>query len=105
MRLHGAFPEVRQFPFLQGYAVGSTDDEVARVRCELSRARLELMAWNRTCRATGRLTPGLGQPPDASPVDPGMVKPPPLNIDPGMRTGPPGIDPMDFLKYKAIGLA
>ena len=55
--LHRAFPEIRQFPFPRGYAVGSEANEVARVRCELSRARWEFMVWNRTGRIPGRLTP------------------------------------------------
>jgi hypothetical protein len=50
-----AFPEVREFPFPRGYAVGSVADEVAKARCELSRARWELLVWNRTGRVPGRL--------------------------------------------------
>jgi hypothetical protein len=50
-----AFPEVREFPFPSGYAVGSVANEVAKARCELSRARWELMVWNRTGRVPGRL--------------------------------------------------
>jgi hypothetical protein len=50
-----AFPEVMEFPFPSGYAVGSVADEVAKTRCELSRARWELLVWNRTGRVPGRL--------------------------------------------------
>jgi hypothetical protein len=50
-----AFPELREFPFPSGYAVGSVADEVARARCELSRARWELLLWNTTGRVPGRL--------------------------------------------------
>jgi hypothetical protein len=50
-----AFPEVREFPFPRGYAVGSAAAEVAKARCELSRARWDLMVWNRTGRVPGRL--------------------------------------------------
>jgi hypothetical protein len=50
-----AFPELSEFPFPSGYAVGSVADEVARARCELSRARWELLLWNTTGRVPGRL--------------------------------------------------
>jgi len=50
-----AFPEINEFPFPPGYAVGTVDQEVARTRCELSRARWELMVFNRTGRVPGRL--------------------------------------------------
>jgi hypothetical protein len=50
-----AIPELAQFPFPQGYAVGSLADETARTRCELSRARYEFLVWNRTGRIPGRL--------------------------------------------------
>jgi hypothetical protein len=52
-----AFPEVSEFPFPSGYAVGSVADEVAKARCELSRARWEFLVWNRTGRVPGRLLP------------------------------------------------
>lgn len=50
-----AFPEVREFPFPSGYAVGSVADETAKARCELSRARWEFLVWNRTGKVPGRL--------------------------------------------------
>ena len=50
-----AFPEVGEFPFPSGYAVGSVADEMAKARCELSRARWELLVWNRTGGVPGRL--------------------------------------------------
>lgn len=50
-----AFPEVNEFPFPSGYAVSSVADEAAKARCELSRARWELLVWNRTGRVPGRL--------------------------------------------------
>lgn len=34
-----AFPELKEFPFPQGYAVGSEAQELARVQCDLSQAR------------------------------------------------------------------
>jgi len=80
-----AFPEVAQFPFPPGYAVESVADEVARVRCQLSRARWEFLVWNRTGRIPGRLTPGLGRVPDPNP-------------DPGANINPPGaVDPLDVV--------
>ena len=50
-----AFPEVSEFPFPPGYAVGTVAQEVARTRCELSRARWELMVFDRTGRVPGRV--------------------------------------------------
>jgi hypothetical protein len=50
-----AFPEINEFPFPPGYAAGTVAQEVARTRCELSRARWELMAFDRTGRVPGRL--------------------------------------------------
>ncbi|MBF2046829.1 MAG: hypothetical protein IGS54_05580 [Elainella sp. C42_A2020_010] len=39
-----AFPELKEFPFPQGYAVGSEAQERAKVQCELSQARWEWFA-------------------------------------------------------------
>jgi hypothetical protein len=50
-----AFPEIMEFPFPRGYAVGTVADEAARARCELSRARWELLVFDRTGRVPGRL--------------------------------------------------
>jgi hypothetical protein len=50
-----AFPEISEFPLPRGYALGTVDQEVARTRCELSRARWELMVFDRTGRVPGRL--------------------------------------------------
>jgi hypothetical protein len=50
-----AFPELSEFQFPPGYAVGTVAEEVARTRCELSRARWELMIFDRTGRVPGRL--------------------------------------------------
>jgi hypothetical protein len=55
MGLFNAFPELREFPFPPGYAVGTVAEEVARTRCELSRARWELTVFGRTGRVPGRL--------------------------------------------------
>jgi hypothetical protein len=55
MGLHNAFPEIREFPIPDGYAMGTVDQEVAKARCELSRARWELMVFDRTGRLPGRL--------------------------------------------------
>jgi hypothetical protein len=42
------FPEMRQFYFPPGYVVRSEAEELAQVRCKLSRARLDFQMWNRT---------------------------------------------------------
>ena len=55
MGLLHAFPEINEFPFPPGYAVGTVAQETARTRCELSRARWELMVFDRTGRIPGRL--------------------------------------------------
>ena len=55
MGLLHAFPEISEFPLPPGYAAGTVDEEVARARCELSRARWELMIFDRTGRVPGRL--------------------------------------------------
>jgi hypothetical protein len=91
-----AFPEVAQFPFPRGYAVGTVADEVARARCQLSRARWEFMVWNRTRRIPGRLVRGLGQVPNPGDPDPGIRRTPP-KIDPGI-VSPQGPDPLDQVK-------
>jgi hypothetical protein len=48
-------PEVLEFPFPSGYAVGSLSSEMEKLRCKLSRARWEFMVWNRTHQLPGRL--------------------------------------------------
>ncbi len=82
-----AFPEVSRFPFPSGYAIGSAADEVARARCQLSRARWEFLVWNRTGRIPGRLTTRLGETIKPRDIDPGIKITPP-KIDPGIRITP-----------------
>jgi hypothetical protein len=55
MGLHNAFPEIREFPIPDGYAMGTVAQERAKAQCELSRARWELMVFSRTGRVPGRL--------------------------------------------------
>jgi hypothetical protein len=55
MGLHNAFPEISEFPLPVGYAMGTVAQEVAKARCELSRARWELIVFDRTGRVPGRL--------------------------------------------------
>lgn len=43
-----AFPEMKVYTFPHGYNVRSVKDELAQVRCKLSRARLNFQIWNRT---------------------------------------------------------
>lgn len=50
-----AYPELVEFPFPPGYAVGSVDHERAIVACELAKARWELAIYQRTGRIPGRL--------------------------------------------------
>jgi hypothetical protein len=52
-----AFPEIAEFPFPPGYAVGSEADERTRVQCQLSRARWELMSLSRHGTIPGRRLP------------------------------------------------
>lgn len=63
--LHGifhAFPELKEFPFPKGYAVGSEAEERARVQCELSQARWEWFASQYGGSSSKRvLLKGLGQ--------------------------------------------
>ena len=56
MGLHHAFPEIREFPLAEGYAAGTVAQEVAKARCELSRARWELRVFEQTGRVPGRLS-------------------------------------------------
>jgi hypothetical protein len=46
--LVNAFPEIKQYYFPRGYNVGTVDEEVAQIRCKLSRARLSFQIWHRT---------------------------------------------------------
>jgi hypothetical protein len=55
MGLEHAFPEIIEFRLPDGYAPGTVDQEVAKTRCELSRARWELMVFDRTGRVPGRV--------------------------------------------------
>jgi len=45
-----AFPEMKVYTFPHGYNVRSVEEELAQVRCKLSRARLNFQIWNRTGR-------------------------------------------------------
>jgi hypothetical protein len=45
-----AFPEMRLYYFPPGYNVRSVAEELAQVRCKLSRARLNFQIWHRTGR-------------------------------------------------------
>jgi hypothetical protein len=46
--LVNAFPEIEKYKFPPGYNVGTADEEMAQVRCKLSRARLAFQIWHRT---------------------------------------------------------
>src|SRR5262249_50853168 len=45
------FPEIERFYFPPDYVVRSVDQELAQVRCKLSRGRLNFQMWNRTGHA------------------------------------------------------
>lgn len=45
-----AFPEMKVYTFPHGYNVRSVEEELAQVRCKLSRARLNFQVWNRAGR-------------------------------------------------------
>jgi hypothetical protein len=47
-RLVQKFPEIEQYYFPQEYKVGTVAEELAQVRCKLSRARLAFQIWHRT---------------------------------------------------------
>jgi len=58
------YPELQLFPFPAGYRIQSVNEEVAQVRCKLSRARLNFLIWNRTGRPPkGAGFIRLGEPP------------------------------------------
>jgi hypothetical protein len=48
--LFARYPEMGRFSFPPGYVVRTAAEEVAQVRCKLSRARLDFQIWNRTGR-------------------------------------------------------
>ncbi|MGB9278230.1 MAG: hypothetical protein WCC08_23700 [Terrimicrobiaceae bacterium] len=47
-KLYAQYPEMGRYYFPPGYVVRSEAEEVAQIRCKLSRARLDFQIWNRT---------------------------------------------------------